>query len=269
VSVGDVLAVLLAAVFAWAGAAKLVDRRTTARSFRALGLPGGAVLSTGVPVAELVLAAGLVVVPAVAAPLALGLLAAFSVVLGRALREGVAVGCGCFGTARRGPVSARDLLRNAALAAIALAVAVAAGTALATVAAALLGALGGLAVRARPPSRVGRPAPALPGLDYAAADRTVLAFVAPDCERCEATRAAMAALGPAVQVRVIELADGTAPVFAAFGVRTPPAVITVDPSGAVVDDGSPAHRPRLGQTARRWRRPTSTSRTRSRTGSSP
>ena len=265
-SVGDLPAVVLAAVFAWAGAAKLVDRRTTARSFRALGLPGGVLLTTGVPGAELALAAGLVLAPGATAPPALAVLAAFSVVLGRALRDGVAVGCGCFGTARRGPVSARDLARNAVLAAVAFAVAAAGGTALAAVAAVVVGAVAGLAVRARPPTRVGRSAPTVPGLDYGAAERTVLAFVAPGCLRCEAARAAVVALGPTVRSRVIE-ADPD--LFAAFDVRTPPVVLTVDRSGTVIDDGSTVHRARLGQTAHRWRRPTSRSRTRSRTASSP
>lgn len=238
-SAGELLAVALAAVFAWAGAAKAVDRRATARSFRALGLPGAAVLTTGVPVAELALAAGLVLVPAAAAPLAVALLAAFSVVLGRALHDGVAVGCGCFGTARRGPVSARDLVRNAVLAAGGLAVAADQGTVVAALTAAVAGGAMGLAVRPRRPTRVGRPAPPVPGLDYAAAERTVLAFVAPGCERCQAARTAVTALGPAVQARVVEDDPG---LFAAFGVRTPPVVLTVDRSGTVVDDGVPAAR---------------------------
>jgi hypothetical protein len=265
----DVLGIALAAVFAWAGAAKAVDRSTTARSFRALGLPGVVVLTIGVPVAELLLAVGLVLVPPVAAAMAFGLVIAFSVVLGRALRDGVAVGCGCFGTARRGPVSARDLVRNAVLAVVALVVAVAGGTGPAAVATGVAGAAIALLVRARAPSRLGRTAPTVPGIDYGAADRTVLAFVAAGCERCDAARAAVRALGPAVQSRVVE---DDPELFAAFDVRTPPVVLTIDRSGTVVgDDGGPStvHRARFGQTAPWWRRPTSTSRTRSRTGSSP
>ena len=233
----DVLTIVLAAVFAWAGAAKAVDRRTTARSFRALGLPGTALLTTGVPVAELLLAGGLVLVPSVAAPVAFGLVIAFTAVLGRALRDGVAVGCGCFGTARRGPVSRRDLVRNGVLAGAALVVAVAGGTGLVALAAGVVGAVLGLAVRARPASRVGQTAPPVVGLDYAVAERTVLAFVAPGCERCDAARAAVGALGPAVQSRVIE-ADPD--LFAAFDVRTPPVVLTIDRSGTVVADEAPA-----------------------------
>jgi hypothetical protein len=269
VSAGDILAIALAAVFAWAGAAKAVDRAATARSFRALGLPGGALFTTGVPAAELVLAAGLVLVPAAAAAVAFGLVVAFSVVLARALRDGVAMGCGCFGTARRGPVSGRDLVRNAVLAVVALAVSVIGDTGAFAAAAGALGLVVGLAVRARPRTRVGRPAPPVPGLDYGAADRTVLAFVAPGCERCDAARHAVAALGPSVQTRIVE-AD--LELFAAFDVRTPPVVLTVDRSGTVVADeegASTVHRARFGQTAPRRRRPTSRSRTRSRTGSSP
>jgi uncharacterized membrane protein YphA (DoxX/SURF4 family) len=236
-SAGDAPGIVLAAVFAWAGAAKAVDRRATARSFRALGLPGEVVLTTGVPVAELLLAAGLVLAPAAAAPVALGLLTAFTVVLGRALRDGVAVGCGCFGTARRGAVSGRDLARNGVLAALALVVAVTGGTEAAAVVAVVVGALAGLAVRPRRRSRVGRRAPPVPGIDYGAVERTVLAFVAPGCERCEAARAAVTALGPAVQSRVI---DADADLFAAFGVGVPPVVLTIDRTGTVVDDGVPS-----------------------------
>ena len=233
-SAGDVLAIALAAVFAWAGAAKAVDRTTTARSFRALGLPAVTALTTVVPVTELVLAAGLVLVPGVAAPLALAVLVGFTVHLVRARRAGVTVGCGCFGTARRGPVSGRDLVRNAVLGAAALAVAVDHGTVYVAALMAVGGLAGALTVRPGWSTRVGQSAPAVPGLDYGAAGRTVLAFVASGCERCDAARAAVDALGPAVQTRVIE--DDPA-LFAAFGVHTPPVVLTVDREGTVVDDG--------------------------------
>ena len=113
-------AVLLAGLFAWAGAAKLADRDRTARTFAAFGLSAPALLSTVVPVAELVLALGLLVVPAVAAYAALGLLAAFTTFLVRAVRAGVDVGCGCFGSARAEPVSSVEVLRNGLLAAGAL-----------------------------------------------------------------------------------------------------------------------------------------------------
>ena len=233
-STGDVLGIALALVFAWAGAAKLVDRRTTARSFRALGLPAVTALTTVVPVTELVLAIGLVVVPGIAAPFAVALLAAFTVHLVRARRAGVTVGCGCFGTARRGPASGRDLVRNGVLAAAALVVSIDQGSAYAASFIAIGGFAGALAVRPTWSTRAGRPAPPVPGLDYGAAGRTVLAFVAAGCDRCDAARAAVGALGPTIQTRVIE--DDPA-LFAAFGVHTPPVVLTVDREGTVVDDG--------------------------------
>lgn len=115
-------ALVLAAVFAWAGAVKLADRRRTAATFAGLGLPGPAVLAGAVPAAELVLAAGFVVVPRAAAAVSLVLLAAFTAVLVRAVRAGADVGCGCFGSARAEPVSGVEVLRNACLAGAAVVV---------------------------------------------------------------------------------------------------------------------------------------------------
>lgn len=109
-------AVFLAGVFAWAGLAKLADRRRTTATFAELGLPVPAVLGTAVPVTELALALGLLLVPAVAAFAALGLLAAFTTFLVRAVRAGSQVGCGCFGSARSDPVSSVEVARNLALA---------------------------------------------------------------------------------------------------------------------------------------------------------
>jgi uncharacterized membrane protein YphA (DoxX/SURF4 family) len=109
-------AALLAAVFAWAGAAKLRQAAVTERTFRAFGLPAPAVLARGVPLVELGLAAGLVVAPGWAAAVALAVLAGFTTVLLRAMRAGVEVGCGCFGTARREPVSSVEIVRNGMLA---------------------------------------------------------------------------------------------------------------------------------------------------------
>ncbi|HUF32578.1 MAG TPA: MauE/DoxX family redox-associated membrane protein [Acidimicrobiales bacterium] len=110
------VALVLATTFAWAGVAKLRDRGTTERTFRAFGLPAPAGLATAVPVAELGLAAGLVLVPGWAAVVALAVLAGFTTLLVRALRAGVDVGCGCFGTARSEPVSFVELVRNGVLA---------------------------------------------------------------------------------------------------------------------------------------------------------
>jgi uncharacterized membrane protein YphA (DoxX/SURF4 family) len=109
---GYLAALVLAALFAWAGVAKLGARRRTTRTFRALGLPAADTLAVAVPAVELALAAGLVVVPGWAAAGALALLAAFSVFLLQAIRAGVDVGCGCFGSAGTEPVSYVELVRN-------------------------------------------------------------------------------------------------------------------------------------------------------------
>ena len=114
--VGYAAALLLAGVFGWAGLAKFRTRDQTARTFRAFGLAAPDTLAVGVPVTELVLAVGLVVVPGWAALGALAVLAGFTTVLVRAMRAGVDVGCGCFGTAKREPVSFVELVRNGLLA---------------------------------------------------------------------------------------------------------------------------------------------------------
>lgn len=116
---GSVSAPLLAAVFAWAGLAKARRRAATAASFSALGLPAARGLALAVPAAELGIAAALLARPALGATAALLTLAAFSAVLGSALRRGAAVACGCFGTAGARRVSDVDLFRNAALALLA------------------------------------------------------------------------------------------------------------------------------------------------------
>jgi uncharacterized membrane protein YphA (DoxX/SURF4 family) len=113
---GYAAALVVAAVFLVAGVAKLSDRPSTAATFTALGVPAAHPLATAVPLAEIVLGAGLVVAPRPAAVGGLVLLAAFTVVVVTALRRGVRVGCGCFGTARRQPISFVEVARNAMLA---------------------------------------------------------------------------------------------------------------------------------------------------------
>ena len=114
-------ALALAAIFAWAGAAKLRSADVTERTFRAFGLAAPRTLARTVPLVELGLAVGLVVVPGWAAVLALAVLAAFTTVLVRAMRAGVDVGCGCFGTSRREPVSFVEVVRNGLLGMLAFA----------------------------------------------------------------------------------------------------------------------------------------------------
>src|SRR5688500_9193333 len=115
---GYAAALALAAVFTWAGVAKLANAASTKAGFRELGLP--AVAATVVPIVELALAAVLIVIPAWGAVFALALLTGFATFLALVIRSGVRAGCTCFGSVRRAPVSWRALVRNAALAALAM-----------------------------------------------------------------------------------------------------------------------------------------------------
>lgn len=115
--VGYAAALVVAAVYLVAGVAKLSDRTATAATFAGLGLPAPGALATAVPLLEIGLGAALVVAPRPAAAVAIVVVAAFTAVLARALRHGVRVGCGCFGSARREPISFVELVRNGLLAA--------------------------------------------------------------------------------------------------------------------------------------------------------
>lgn len=112
-------ALLTALVLTWAAVAKLSRPVGTEASFAGLGLPAPGLLARGVPLAELVVAASLVVSPRDGAVAALLLLASFTVILVAALRRGTSVGCACFGSARARPVSPLDVARNVGLAALA------------------------------------------------------------------------------------------------------------------------------------------------------
>lgn len=125
---GTTAAVVLAVVFAWAGAAKLSQPRATAEGFSQLGLPRPRVLARLVPGVELLLAVALVAAPAVGGAVALVLLGGFSAVLVRALHRGVPVRCACFGQPGGPPLSSVDLVRNGLLGTLA-ALATAAGLA--------------------------------------------------------------------------------------------------------------------------------------------
>lgn len=107
------LAVGLAAVFAWAGVAKLRFPRRTRRAFRALNVDP--TLARLVPMIELALALALVVAPRTGI-VAVLLVGVFTVVLARA-DDGVS--CACFGSASSEPVSWVQLVRNGMLAAAA------------------------------------------------------------------------------------------------------------------------------------------------------
>ena len=115
VDLGMAAACVLAATFAWAGAAKLGQPSETAAGFDALGLGAAAALARIVPAVELLLAVALLVAPRMGGAVALVLLAGFCVVLVRALRRGVEVRCACFGQAGGPPLSVVDLVRNGLL----------------------------------------------------------------------------------------------------------------------------------------------------------
>jgi methylamine dehydrogenase accessory protein MauD len=114
---------VLAAAFAVAAVAKLVDRDGTRRMLTAFGAPEGAWLA--LPAVELVVAAGLV--PAASAQwagiAAAVLLVVFSAAIVRALLRGERPDCRCFGAVGARPVGGWTLARNGALLLLALFVA--------------------------------------------------------------------------------------------------------------------------------------------------
>jgi hypothetical protein len=99
--------IVLAAVFAWSGIAKLVRRP----DLTALGLPPQTWWV--VSFVELDLAVALVVAPSIGGLLAMALLAGFTTFL--LARRNSGAGCGCFGSAKAAPISSVDFVRNAAL----------------------------------------------------------------------------------------------------------------------------------------------------------
>lgn len=119
---GSAAALLLAAVFAWAGAVKLTGPARAATAFRDLGIPLPAFWARAVPIAELAIASLLVIRPRTGAAAALGALVLFTLVVLHALRQGKRAGCGCFGaTTSTDDLSYVEPVRNALLAAAAVA----------------------------------------------------------------------------------------------------------------------------------------------------
>jgi len=121
---GTIGAVLLAAVFAISGTAKLLDRRGTAEAVEALGVPAPLVRPTtaALPLVELALAVLLLVPPTAqaAAVGALLLLLVFTGVVVANLLAGRRPRCGCFGGLGSSDVSWRTVGRNALLVSAAL-----------------------------------------------------------------------------------------------------------------------------------------------------
>jgi len=113
---------ILAVVMVRAAVTKLQSRRQTEKDFASLGLVGAETLAVAVPAVEFVVAILLVVTPGWGGIVAAALLAAFTVVLGRTLRnpDGPAPTCACFGGSSRSPVSWRHVVRNGGLLVLAL-----------------------------------------------------------------------------------------------------------------------------------------------------
>ncbi|MEY2966408.1 MAG: MauE/DoxX family redox-associated membrane protein [Ilumatobacteraceae bacterium] len=113
--VSRLLAAVVGATLAVAGATKLLDYRGWMRDARAQSVwPAVALL---VPPTEIVIGASLVALDP--SPLSLGastvLLLVFTAFLLASVVAGSTVPCACFGSVRRRPPSWRDVLRNIAL----------------------------------------------------------------------------------------------------------------------------------------------------------
>lgn len=116
---GYAAACVLGGIFLVAGAAKILDPRPARRAFADLGLPAAGLLTRLVPLFEIAIASGMMLMPRAAAVVALVALAAFTGVI--APHVGRGVGCGCFGAVSRHALSFVELVRNAMLAALAVA----------------------------------------------------------------------------------------------------------------------------------------------------
>jgi peroxiredoxin len=120
---------VLVGVFALAGVAKLMNLAGSREAVEGFGVPPRLARSIGtaLPFAEIAVAVALL--PTASARWgAIGaavLLAAFSAGVARALGQGLAPDCNCFGQVASEPVSARTLVRNGILAALALLIAIA------------------------------------------------------------------------------------------------------------------------------------------------
>ena len=113
--------VVLGAVFAWAGGAKLARPAVTAAGLDALGIPSATGVARVLPILELGIAVALLTVPLAGGILALATLVAFSWVLATRIKAGAQSPCACFGTASQDAVSVVDLVRNALLGVLAVA----------------------------------------------------------------------------------------------------------------------------------------------------
>jgi uncharacterized membrane protein YphA (DoxX/SURF4 family)/peroxiredoxin len=115
--------VVLAAVFAVAGTAKLLDGPGTRRSLSEFGVPGGALPVAALLLPLLELATAVALIPPGSARwgalAAMALLLAFIGGIANALARGEAPDCHCFGQVHSAPAGRGALVRNAVLAALA------------------------------------------------------------------------------------------------------------------------------------------------------
>ncbi len=119
-SVVLVARIVLAAVFATAGFAKLMDRQGSRRALEGFGVPHAvsATAAVALPLAELATAIALTSTPAArwGALAALVLLVAFAIAIANALTRGQTPDCHCFGQLHSAPAGRGTLIRNSALA---------------------------------------------------------------------------------------------------------------------------------------------------------
>lgn len=109
----------LAVVFGYSAIAKFRDAHPTRRALTKAGIPGSSVIAKLLPAFEVVIAALLLVRPAVGAFAALALLSVFTGFIGFLIARKIDVSCGCFGANATKSVSVVDLVRNAFLVALA------------------------------------------------------------------------------------------------------------------------------------------------------
>jgi hypothetical protein len=115
VTLSSLSAWVLAVVLVVAAGAKLVRGDATGAEMAELGLVAPGLLARLVPMAELVAAALLVILPPWGGTLSFALLAAFTAVLIQVLRSGRTVSCSCFGGLADRPISRWTLARNVVL----------------------------------------------------------------------------------------------------------------------------------------------------------
>jgi hypothetical protein len=111
-------ALIAAAIFVLAAAAKMRSRASTRAAVTGFGLP--TLIAPLLAPVELIAALLLLAKPRVGGAIAALLLAAFTFVVTGALRRGVAVRCGCFGGTDQRPVGPDTVARNLLLLALVL-----------------------------------------------------------------------------------------------------------------------------------------------------